>query len=57
MIIRNPVLLKMPWLLPVCSFLGAAYVFMKDNGLSFGMKLATYLGTVAAINFWFFSSL
>jgi hypothetical protein len=57
MIIRNQALLKWPWLLPVSTAIGAAYVFLKDSGLSFVAKLAIYFGTVAAINLWFFSSL
>lgn len=57
MIIRNQALLRWPWLLPVCSLIGAAYIFLKDNGLSFVVKLAIFFGTVAAINLWFFSSL
>jgi hypothetical protein len=57
MIIRNQVLIKWPWLLPVCSLIGAAYVFLQANGLSFVVKVAVYVGTEAAINLWFFSSL
>lgn len=57
MIIRNQVLLKQPWLWPVCTLTGSAYIFVEDSGLSAMAKLAIYFGTVCVSNIWFFSSL
>ena len=55
--IRNKNLLKWPWLWPVCTTIGAAFVFVQPSNLSTAVKMAIFLGVVVAVNIFFFISL
>jgi hypothetical protein len=57
MTIRNRVLLKRPWLWPVCAALGAACIFTQPNGLGIITEIAIYLGVVVTLNILFFVAL
>jgi hypothetical protein len=56
MTIRNPVFLKRPWLWPVCTTIGASVVFLA-NGIGVLTKAAVFLGTITALNAFFFVAL
>jgi hypothetical protein len=57
--IRNPHLLKKPWLFPICTALGAALGLFEGgtHGLSIITLALILIGTGAAVNAWFFISL
>jgi hypothetical protein len=55
--IKNPVLLKRPWLFPVCTTLGAAFVFRQGIDISLTIKGAVFLVIVVAFDIVFFLAL
>jgi hypothetical protein len=57
--IRNPHLLKRPWLFPICTALGAVLGIFEGgtHGLSVMTLALILIGTFAGVNAWFFISL